>query len=80
MGSTHKSSLVWNSVAVETCGDARPLWKVDKSSNTLFLTGVVVDSIEFTESYDESISGNGMIRPESGKLPCIKYGEEFCRI
>lgn len=48
-------------------GETKPIWNIDKKSNTLSLSGFVVDSIKYVEPYNESIFGNAMTKSEEGR-------------
>jgi hypothetical protein len=41
-------------------GDTKPVWRIDKQSSVLSISGFVVGQIGFVEPYNESIFGNSM--------------------
>jgi hypothetical protein len=48
-------------------GETKPIWNIDKKLNTLSLSGFVVDTIKYVESYNESIFGNAMTKSDEGR-------------
>ncbi|KAL9587169.1 MAG: hypothetical protein Q9212_000442 [Teloschistes hypoglaucus] len=48
-------------------GTTTPVWNVDKDSYIISLTGFLVDSIKFFDSYSESFFSNAMIQSEEGR-------------
>ncbi|MCJ1355285.1 MAG: hypothetical protein MMC33_005276 [Icmadophila ericetorum] len=47
--------------------ETKSVWKIDRKLNILFLTGFVVDPIEFAESYNEGFFGNAMAKSNEGR-------------
>jgi hypothetical protein len=50
-----------------TSWGCKPVWKIDKSRNVLFLSGFVVDTVKYVECYNEKIFGNATIHSKEGR-------------
>ena len=48
-------------------GEMKLAWSIDRKLNILFLSGFMVHSIKFIESYNESFFGNAMIDLDEGR-------------
>ena len=52
-------SLPW-----KPAGTTAPIWEIEKGNNTLSLTGFRVDSVRYSESYNEGFFSNTMIESD----------------
>ncbi len=48
-------------------GETSPIWEIDKNLSILSLSGVVIGSIKFVESYNEGLFGTTMTESEEGR-------------
>ena len=55
-------SLPW-----KPAGTTAPIWDIEKDNNILSLTGFCVDSVRFSESYNEGFFSNAMIESDKCK-------------
>ena len=48
-------------------GDTKPIWRIDRKLNSLFLTGFVADSIKVVVDYNEGYFGKAMAESKEGR-------------